>query len=55
MPNTKYDGSYIMGGPGTNQSYKKYYGSMLKGFQRGGDVMPKRNKKILDQLKKVRV
>ena len=45
MPNTKYDGSYIMGGPGTNQSYKKYYGSLLKGFKRGGDVMPKRNKK----------
>ena len=23
MPNTKYDGSFIKGGPGENQSYKK--------------------------------
>ena len=45
MPNTKYDGSFIKGGPGENQSYKKYYGKMLTGFKRGGDVMPKRNKK----------
>ena len=45
MPNTKYDGSFIKGGPGENQSYKKYYGKMLQGFKRGGDVMPKRNKK----------
>ena len=45
MPNTKYTGSFIKGGPGENQSYKKYYGSMLQGFKRGGDVMPKRNKK----------
>jgi hypothetical protein len=45
MPNTKYTGSFIKGGPGENQSYKKYYGSLLKGFKRGGDVMPKRNKK----------
>ena len=45
MPNTKYTGSFIKGGPGENQSYKKYYGKMLEGFKRGGDVMPKRNKK----------
>ena len=45
MPNTKYDGSFIKGGPGENQSYKKYYGKMLTGFKSGGDVMPKRNKK----------
>ena len=45
MPNTKYTGSFIKGGPGENQSYKKYYGKMLTGFKRGGDVMPKRNKK----------
>ena len=45
MPNTKYDGSFIKGGPGENQSYKKYYGKMLTGFKRGCDVMPKRNKK----------
>jgi len=45
MPNTKYDGSFIKGGPGENQSYKKYYGKMLTGFKKGGDVMPKRNKK----------
>ena len=45
MPNTKYTGSFIKGGPGENQSYKKYYGSMLQGFKRGGDVMPARNKK----------
>jgi hypothetical protein len=45
MPNTKYTGSFIKGGPGENQSYKKYYGKMLQGFKRGGDVMPKRNKK----------
>ena len=34
MPNTKYDGSFIKGGPGENQSYKKYYGKMLTGFKR---------------------
>ena len=45
MPNTKYTGSFIKGGPGENQSYKKYYVKMLQGFKRGGDVMPKRNKK----------
>ncbi len=45
MPNTPYTGSFIKGGPGENQSYKKYYGSLLQGFKRGGDVMPKRNKK----------
>lgn len=45
MPNTKYTGSFIKGGPGENQSYKKYYGSMLKGFKKGGDVMPAKNKK----------
>ena len=45
MPNTKYTGSFIKGGPGENQSYKKYYGTLLQGFKRGGDVMPKRNKK----------
>ena len=45
IPNTKYTGSFIKGGPGENQSYKKYYGKMLTGFKRGGDVMPKRNKK----------
>ena len=28
MPNTKYTGSFIKGGPGENQSYKKYYGSL---------------------------
>ena len=45
MPNTPYTGSFIKGGPGENESYKKYYGSLLQGFKRGGDVMPKRNKK----------
>ena len=38
MPNTKYTGSFIKGGPGENQSYKKYYGSMLKGFKEGGST-----------------
>ena len=38
MPNTKYTGSFIKGGPGENQSYKKYYGSMLKGFKEGGTI-----------------
>ena len=46
MPNTKYDGSYIIGGPGSNASYRKYYSGMYpQGFKRGGDVMPARNKK----------
>ena len=45
MPNTKYTGSFIKGGPGENQSYKKYYGALLQGFKRGGDVMPRRNKR----------
>ena len=38
MPNTKYTGSFIKGGPGENQSYKKYYGGMLKGFKEGGTI-----------------
>jgi len=38
MPNTKYTGSFIKGGPGENQSYKKYYGKMLTGFKEGGST-----------------
>ena len=38
MPNTKYTGSFIKGGPGENQSYKKYYGGLLKGFKEGGTI-----------------
>ena len=38
MPNTKYTGSFIKGGPGENQSYKKYYGKMLTGFKEGGTI-----------------
>ena len=51
MPNTKYDGSYIKGDLGgtkvSNSSSRKYYGNMIDapGFARGGDVMPKKNKK----------
>ena len=29
MPNTKDTGSFIKGGPGENQSYKKYYGTII--------------------------
>ena len=55
MPDAKYTGSYIkkeaQGSSGpvslSNASSKKYYGKMIDapGFARGGDVMPKRNKK----------
>ena len=55
MPDVKYTGSYIkkeaQGSSGpvslSNSSSKKYYGKMIDapGFARGGDVMPKRNKK----------
>ena len=55
MPDAKYTGSYIkkeaQGSFGpvslSNASSKKYYGKMIDapGFARGGDVMPKRNKK----------
>ena len=38
IPNTKYTGSFIKGGPGENQSYKKYYGKMLTGFKEGGST-----------------
>jgi len=55
MPDAKYTGSYIkkeaQGSSGpvslSNASSKKYYGKMIDapGFARGGDVMPKKNKK----------
>jgi len=55
MPDAKYTGSYIkkeaQGSSGpvslSNARSKKYYGKMIDapGFARGGDVMPKRNKK----------
>ncbi len=55
MPDAKYTGSFIkkeaQGSSGpvslSNSSSKKYYGKMIDapGFARGGDVMPKRNKK----------
>ena len=55
MPDVKYTGSFIkkeaQGSSGpvglSNASSRKYYGNMIDapGFARGGDVMPKRNKK----------
>merc|ERR1711990_804005 len=55
MPNVPYTGSYLkgtfQGSSGnvnvSNPSSKKYYGKMIDapGFAKGGDVMPKRNKK----------
>ncbi len=53
MPNTKYTGSFIKGGPGENQSYKKYYGKMLTGFKEGGSKEKKlTSAQKYNQLKK---
>jgi hypothetical protein len=52
MPNTKYTGSFIKGGPGENQSYKKYYGKMLTGFKEGVNRKKLTSAQKYNQLKK---
>ena len=53
MPNTKYTGSFIKGGPGENQSEKKEYCKRLTGCKEGGSTEKKlTSAQKYNQLKK---